>query len=375
MSRKCPAQPIDWTASEFNDKGEAMKTIIMRDSSIQLEEVALPAPGPGQVLVKSLACGICGSDLHLLRHSQEVFDFYSEIGIVDAEVAGGGLVISLGHEYCAEIVAYGADTAQSLPVGARVTSVPFLLSPEGQAGVGVTPGIYGAYSEYFVLSEALLLPVPDGVDNDAVALTEPMAVGLHAVNHGAVQVEEVALVAGCGPIGLACIAALKRKGIETIIASDPDPRGRAMAEQFGAHHTVNPLDRDELALATEFAGGARVVIFECVGLPAMIPDFVRRVPEGACIVFTGLHTGEVAINPAHALVKQLNLKFSYYYTPEEFSESLEALSRGEIPWRSLVTGKVGIDGVSAAFEELMQAKDHIKVIVEPWREGKLEAAN
>lgn len=350
-----------------------MKTIIMRGNSIQLDEVAVPEPGPGQVLVKSLACGICGSDLHMLRHGEEVFDFYKEIGVVDAQDGAPDLEIYPGHEYCAEVVAYGPDTRQLLPVGSRVTSVPFLLTSEGQAGVGVMPGIYGAYSEYFVLSEALLLAVPDGVDNAAVALTEPLAVGLHAVNHGAVQAGEVALVAGCGPIGLACIAALKRQGIATIIASDPDPRGRSLAAQFGASHCVDPLEADEFAMAAELAGGYRVVAFECVGLPAMIPDFIRRAPEGACIVFTGLHTSEVPVHPAHALVKQLNLKFSYYYTPEEYAECLQALGAGAIPWRAMVTGKVGIDGVPAAFRQLLEAKNHIKVIIEPWREGELEA--
>ncbi|MCV6071623.1 butanediol dehydrogenase, partial [Escherichia coli] len=80
------------------------------------------------------------------------------------------------------------------------------------AGVGVTPGTYGAYSEYFLLDEALLLPVPDGMPSEAAALTEPLAVGLHAVNRSEIETEETALVVGCGPIGLAVIAALKQRG-------------------------------------------------------------------------------------------------------------------------------------------------------------------
>ncbi len=347
----------------------------MHGGSVTLEEAPVPTPGPGQVLVKSLACGICGSDLHLLRHGQEVFDFYAEIGILDDETAAAGCDISPGHEFCAEIVAYGEDTRRTLPPGARVTSVPFLLSAGGQVGVGVTPGVYGAYSEYFLLSEDLLLPVPEGMDSDAVALTEPLAVGLHAVNQGELREGEVALVAGCGPIGLACIAALKRQGVQTIVASDPDPRGREMAQRFGASHSIDPNEGDEMALAGELAGGARVVVFECVGVAALIPDFIRRAPEGACIVFTGVHTAPVAIQPAHALVKQLNLRFSYYYTPAEYAECLEALATDEIPWRALVTGKVGIDGVPDAFRQLLEARDHIKVIIEPWRQGELRATH
>ena len=345
----------------------------MRENRVQVETAAIPEPGSGQVLVRSLACGICGSDLHITRHSQEVFDFYSEVGLVDPAAAENALAIPLGHEFCAEIVAYGPDTEQNLPVGQRVTSIPFLPSEQGNMGVGTTPGVYGAYSEYFILSEALLMPVPEGLADEAVTITEPMAVGLHAVNHGASQPDEVALVAGCGPIGVACIVALKRQGVKTIIASDPQDSARLMAEEFGATHTVNPMEVDEIQYAQDLAGTARVVIFECVGIPSMIPDLIYRAPPEACIVFTGLHTGQVAFSPAHALVKQLNIKYSYYYTPEEFAECLLALGAGEIQWQRLVTGKVGIEGVPDAFDELMKPNSHIKVIIEPWHAGALQA--
>ena len=145
----------------------SMKTIVMRDGSVHVEEVAVPEPGRGQVLVKSRACGICGSDLHIVHHAAEVLDFYAEMGMVDPSLAGADLQISLGHEFCAEIVAYGPGTQQELPVGQRVTSIPFIGSDEGTVGVGTTPTVYGAYSEYFLLDESLLLAVPDGMDDAA----------------------------------------------------------------------------------------------------------------------------------------------------------------------------------------------------------------
>lgn len=348
-----------------------MKTIMMRDQRVQVEEVPRPEPGPGQVLVRSLACGICGSDLHIVRHSRDIFDFYQEIGLLSADSGSDVLEVSLGHEFCAEVVAYGPDTAQRIAPGRRVTAVPMLLTEGGTVGVGTTPGVYGAYSEYFLLDEALLLPVPDDLPNEAAALVEPLAVGLHAVNTGAPGCDEVALVAGCGPIGLACIAALKRRGVATIVASDPSPRARALAEVFGATHTVDPTSRDELQLAAELAGEQRVVVLECVGIPRMIPDFIARAPGHACIVFTGLHTAPVSMHPAHALVKQLNLKFSYYYTPEEYAECLAALAAGDLPWRQMITGTVGLAGIPAAFEQLLAPNEHVKVILEPGSDHEL----
>ncbi|TDG15357.1 alcohol dehydrogenase [Seongchinamella unica] len=350
-----------------------MKSIMMRDSRVVLEDAPIPEPGSGQVLVKSLACGICGSDLHLVRHSREIFDFYREIGVVPADTNAQDLEINLGHEFCAEIVSFGPDTNQQLAIGSRVTAVPMLLGEQGQLGVGVTPGVPGAYSEYFLLEEALLLPVPDALPNEAAALVEPLAVGLHAVNHAQPEADEVALVAGCGPIGLACIAALKHLGVKTIVASDPLATGRNNAAAFGATHVADPGAQDEMALATELAGDRRLVVLECVGLPRMIPDFIQRTPEQACIVFTGLHTEPVPFNPAHATVKQLNLKFSYYYEPEEYAACLQVLTGGNIPWQRMITGTVGINHVPDAFATLMQRNEHVKVIIEPFSNHQLRA--
>lgn len=116
---------------------QQMNSIVMQDGSVRLKQVEIPKPARGQVLVRSLACGICGSDLHITRHADEVFDVFHQLGLMPDEV-GEHAQVMLGHEFCAEIVEYGADTQQTLPVGSRVTSVPMLLSQNG-AGVGVTP--------------------------------------------------------------------------------------------------------------------------------------------------------------------------------------------------------------------------------------------
>ncbi|MGJ8484026.1 alcohol dehydrogenase catalytic domain-containing protein [Pseudoalteromonas sp. SYSU M81236] len=196
-----------------------MNSVAMQNGKLHVKQIDIPTPGPGQVLVKSLACGICGSDIHITRHTSDVFDIYKNLGIM-ANDAGDDQEVLLGHEYAAEIVSYGPNTKGELAKGTRVTSVPILLSAGG-AGVGVTPGLYGAYSEYFIVDEALLLPIPDAVPSEAAAITEPLAVGLHAVNRAQMSNDDIAIVVGCGPIGLAAIAALRLQGVKHIIASDP----------------------------------------------------------------------------------------------------------------------------------------------------------
>nr|WP_321385449.1 zinc-binding dehydrogenase [uncultured Vibrio sp.] len=347
-----------------------MNSIVLQDGSIHLQQVDVPKPAPGQVLVRSLACGICGSDLHIARHTGEVFDVYRKLGVM-SESMDDHTEVMLGHEFCAEIVEYGDETQQALPVGSRVTSVPILMSQNG-AGVGVTPGIHGAYSEYFLLDEALLLPVPENVPSEAAALTEPLAVGLHAVNRSDIQTDEVALVVGCGPIGLAAITALKLRGVTNILAVDIQDEKLELAKEFGATRVVNPTKEDEVAIGAEVATGSRLVIFECVGKHTLIDDFIRRAPAGARIVVTGIHTAPTSVNYAYATVKELDLCFSYYYQPHEFEQCLQAIAEGKVPWQKMLTAKVGMDGVESAFKQLMTPNDHIKVVIEPWRNGELQ---
>lgn len=349
---------------------EQMNSIVMQDGAVHLVQSSVPKPQARQVLVRSLACGICGSDLHITRHTSDVFSMYRKLGVMDPTMDDHTGVM-LGHEFCAEIVEYGPDTQQVFAKGARVTSVPILMSQQG-AGVGVTPGLSGAYSEYFILDEALLLAVPDTLPSEAVALTEPLAVGLHAVNRSEIKPNDAALVVGCGPIGLATISALKLRGINTIVAADLQDDKLHNALEFGASHSVNSGEQDEVVFATEHMREGKLFIFECVGITKLINSFIQRAPAQSTLVITGIHTANLSVNYAYATVKELDFKFTYYYQPEEFSQCLSALAEGKVPWQKMLTGKVGMDGVTDAFQQLMSPNEHIKVIIEPWRNGILE---
>ena len=210
----------------------------MHDGDLDLTEIPTPQPGPGEVLVKTLANGICGTDLHCVKHGSAFAAGVKAVTGRDLMDVSKPLV--LGHEFCAEIVDHGPDTQATLAAGTRVVSAPFLLRPKpaqvGFAGVE-TPG---GYAEFMVLTEALSIPVPDGVASDLASMTEPMAVALHAVNRGAVCSGDVPLVIGCGPIGLAVIAALKMRGVGPIVAADFSPARRALAAKLGADVVVNP---------------------------------------------------------------------------------------------------------------------------------------
>src|SRR5262247_4175141 len=217
-----------------------MRAAVMRNRRLVVADISRPEPGPGEVLVKTLACGICGSDLHALRHADRFVEAARRAGSAFAMDLSRDLV--MGHEFCAEIVDHGPATSRTLKPGTRVCSRPSLIRQDGPRTVGYSNDTPGGYAEYMRLTEALLLPVPDGLPTEQAALTEPMAVGLHAVAKARLEPDDVPLVIGCGPVGLAVIAALRLHGARPIVAADFSSRRRELAVALGADVVVNPAE-------------------------------------------------------------------------------------------------------------------------------------
>src|SRR5215475_972691 len=215
-----------------------MRAAVMRNRQLVVADISRPEPGPGEVLVKTLACGICGSDLHALRHADRFVEASRRAGSAFTMDLSRDVV--MGHEFCAEIVDHGPATAHTLPAGTRVCSQPRLVRPDGPRTVGYSNDTPGGYAEYMRLTEPLLLRVPDGLSTEQAALTEPMAVGLHAVAKARLEPDDAPLVIGCGPVGLAVIAALRLQRARPIVAADFSPRRRELALAMGADAVVDP---------------------------------------------------------------------------------------------------------------------------------------
>jgi threonine dehydrogenase-like Zn-dependent dehydrogenase len=347
-----------------------MRAAVMRHRTLVVDEVPDPIPGPGQVLVRTLACGICGSDLHALRHAEQMVEATRDAG-AGAFAMDLSRDVVMGHEFCAEVLEHGPGSAPGLRAGERVCAMPILLHSGGLASVGYSNDFPGGYGERMLLMEPLLLPVPNGLATEAAALTEPMAVGEHAVVMARLEKTDATLVVGCGPVGLAAIAALARRRIEPIVASDFSPARRALAAAMGAHEVVDPAQESPFARLAARAPGRTAVVFECVGVPGMLDRLCREAPAGARLVVAGVCMEEDRIRPFVPIVKQLQLQFVLGYTPEEFAGTLRAIAEGEIDTAPLVTAKVGVDGVAGAFEALASPERHAKILVEPWREGGL----
>lgn len=325
------------------------------------DDVEEPVPGPGQVLVGVRACGICGSDLHFAAHGEQMLELTRQMHGMPVDPGAGidlGGDVFMGHEFAAEVLEAGPDTDTPAP-GTLVTSLPVLVSAAGVQPIVYSNTTIGGYAERMLLSAPLLLPIPNGLDPRHAALTEPLAVGLHAVNKSGIGRGETALVLGCGPIGIAIIAALSNSGVETIVAADFSPRRRDLAMAMGAHQVLDP------ATGSPFDTVTPAVVFEAVGVPGVIDDALRRAPVGARMVVAGVCMQADTVHPFFAITKQISIQFVLAYDPDEFAGSLRALAEGDIDVTPVITGEVGLEQVGTAFDDLGDPERHCKILVTP----------
>jgi threonine dehydrogenase-like Zn-dependent dehydrogenase len=350
-----------------------MRAAVMRDWELRIDDVPDPVPGAGQVLTKVLSCGICGSDLHMLRHGEELrrvtdeLEAEQEPAPVDPmrpKVFDPAHDTVMGHEFCCEVVDVGPDVS-ALSVGDIVVSMPVAFDAGGLHAVGYSNDYPGGYGELVVLNELLALKVPDGVPHRLAAMTEPLAVGVHAVAKSRITPGDAALVLGLGPVGLACVAELRMRGIGPIVGADFSPRRRVLAEHLGCDVVVDPRERSAMSAWREVDGNRPLVIFEAVGVPGMIDQSMRMAPKDTRILVVGVCMQEDRIHPMAGIGRELSLQFALGYSPEEFASALAAIAEGRIDLGPMITGAVSIDEIPRAFAELGNPEHHAKILVEP----------
>jgi len=335
----------------------------MERGILQEAELKDPVPGKGEVLVKSIACGICGSDLHASQHTE---DF-----VATSREAGGAFKLTtlnpvvLGHEFCAEIVDYGPNTEKSLAPGSLVCAAPVLLR-EPFVSIGYSEETPGGFAEYMLLSEALMVPVPAGTQAEHAALTEPVAVALHAIRKASLNGNEEVVIMGCGPVGLAIITILKNTFNGKIIASDLSPSRRSLAEDIGAHQVVNPIEVSPFS-SSHLEKGKQVIVFECIGVPGILDTIFLEAPQDSRVVVVGVCIQQDSIRPLIAINKELSMQFVLGWTMEEFSESLQNISEGIFDVAPLITKEIGLGQIAETFKELATPNKNAKVLVKPWQ--------
>lgn len=383
-----------------------MKALFCHHTQLSVEQAQPLTPAKGQVLLEVMRCGICGSDLHMQHHADHMHELTSKVGFEG--VAKNSDKFVFGHEFCGKILDYGPKTRKQFKADTLVCAMPLLkVGDLGYQSTGLSPNASGGYAEQVLVEKSLMFAVPNGLNVDSAALTEPMAVALHAVRRSKIKTHEPAIVIGCGPVGLGVIAMLKASGVKTVIASDFSLNRRKLAEQCGADYLIDPKQQSPFQNWKDFGllGNAsealnfglgvfekvnalpipwwhawrmaeklgampkRPVIFECVGVPGVLQQIIEGAPLFSSIVVVGVCMQSDRIEPALAINKELEMKFVLGYTPLEFRDSLYMLAEGKLKVDHLITGIVGLDGVENAFAALKDPEQHAKILVDPKKEG------
>jgi threonine dehydrogenase-like Zn-dependent dehydrogenase len=336
-----------------------MRAAVVKGSRLVLEDIPEPVAGAGQVLVRTLANGICGSDLHTLDPQQ-----------ARRPRPPGPLV--LGHEFCAEVVSYGGGASERpFAVGSAVCANPFV--PGGL----VNPG---GLAEFMVLDIEQCFPVPESVPPTYAALTEPLAVGIRAVAVGeGLPGGAPYVVNGCGPIGLSVIAALRALGRGPIIATDLSPVRLSVAERLGVDEAVNASQDSFLdhlapygftpAPMSAYVDRGRqaplgLTIHECTGADGMLPRLIETAPRHSSIISVGIPVKPDALPSITALMSELSIGWALAYRREELELALSRIAAGSTDCAAFVTSTVPLDQAQAAVDALRDAKE-VKVIVQP----------
>lgn len=354
-----------------------MKAVVLEAGQMGVREVPSPSPAAGQLRVKSLACGVCGSDLHARDHSDHLCDLLHRAGF--RGFMNPELPVVMGHEFCAEVLENGKG-ATRFSRGQRVVGLPFVTGTDGVELIGYSNSFNGAFAEEMLLEEALLFPVPDHVETAVAALAEPLSVAVHAVAESGADGNCVFAVHGCGPVGLFVIARLKALGFGPVMAIDPSSARRTMAERMGADFVTAPDGdaqehwwRDQglyIGLSNTVAAAARgpmgrPVVFECVGKPGMLTSIAEASPVSSVVTVVGNCMEPDRIEPALLLQKSIQLRFVFAYSADEFGQAFEMICAAPERLKPLITGEVGLHSVREAFDALMSGGEQVKMLVMP----------
>ena len=333
---------------------------------VRVEELEIPQPKANQIKIEVKYCGICGSDLHEYLGGP-IFIPVDKPHPYTGEKAP----LVMGHEFSGEVVEVGPEITK-FKVGDRVTVEP-IHAKDGLKGkynldpnlnfIGLAGG-GGGFSEYVVVNEDQAHKLPDNVDFEQGALTEPAAVGLYAVRQSRIQAGDTAAVFGCGPIGLLVIDALRAAGASRIFAVELSPERQAKAKELGAI-VVDPSKEDAVESIRRQTGGGVNVSFEVTGVSVVLQQSLEAAEKGGELVVVSIWEQPATIHPNEIVIQEKTMKGVIAYR-DVFPKVLELMGKGYFSKDILVTKRIKLeDIVEEGFNALVKDKIQVKILVSP----------
>ncbi len=338
-----------------------MKSIVAHAAKdLRIEEHDMPTPGPGQVLIKMAAGGICGSDLHYYNHGG-----FGPIRLKEP--------MTLGHEVAGHIETLGPEVdgfapgdlvaiSPSRPCGqcsfCSAGTQNHCLNMRFYGSAMPFPHIQGAFSEY-VVADVAQCALATGLSAGEAAMAEPLSVVLHAARQAGDLFGKRVLVTGCGPIGLLAVLVARAAGARDILATDIADFTLSKARDVGADHTVNVLSDDAGLSQYEASKGYFDVLFECSGVAQALASAVPALRPRATIMQLGLG-GDMTLPLQAMTAKELQLKGSFRFHSEFFT-AVDMMKRKRLDVTPLITHAIPMQDAIRAFELASDRSQAVKV--------------
>lgn len=335
-----------------------MRAAVLRGvQDLVIEERPVPAPGVGEVLVRVLAVGVCGSDVHYYEHGR-IGGFVVESPMV------------LGHEASGVVVAVG-DGVPPERIGERVSiepGVPDLSCDQCLAGrynlcpamrFHATPPIDGSLTEFVVIHSSFAHPVPDTLSDDAAALLEPLSVGVWANRKARTTANSRVLITGAGPVGLVALQVALAFGATEVVVADLNPHRLELAVQLGATGVIN-VDQTTIAES----GVEPTVFLECSGHPASSRDGIRAVARAGRVVLVGMGGDELALPLSHVQAREIEVTGTFRYA-NTWPAAIALAAGGRVDVDRLVTGHFPLDRTLDALLEGKNNPRAVKAVINP----------
>lgn len=336
-------------------------------------------PKPGEVRLKIMATGICGSDVHGYlgitgRRTPPMIMGHEFAGIVDALGDGvngtdDGRGANGMDDGCG---ANGTDDGRGIDVGMRATVQPVVFCGScayclrGETNLCVNRRFFGvmaengSMAEYLCVPARLLVPLPDGMSMEQGAMAEAAAVAYGAVRRaGSLSGKEVAIV-GAGPIGLLILQMAKAFGAERVYVSDLDDSRLQAARMLGAGKVVNP-GREELS---GLIPGGVDVSFEAVGMAPTVAQAIDLTKNGGTSVWVGNSHKIIDVDMQAIVTRRLNVLGSYIYTHQEFLDTVKLLNDGTINCDAIISHQYPLEkGVEVMADMAENPRKYLKVLL------------
>lgn len=337
-----------------------------KQRDVRVEEIEIPQMGENQIKIAVEYCGICGSDLHEYLGGPIFIPVEAPHPYTNEKAP-----ITMGHEFSGEVVEVGSGI-KKFKVGDRVTVEPIFAKDGLKGKYNLDPNLTfiglggggGGFSEFVVVNEDQAHKLPDEIDYEQGALTEPAAVALYAVRQSKFRTGDKVAVFGCGPIGLLIIDALRAGGATEIYAVELSHERQEKAAKLGAI-IIDPSKVDAVKEIKERTNGGVNVSYEVTGVPKVLEQALESAEKDGELMVVSIWESSAPIHPNEIVIQERAMKGVIAYR-DVFPSTLDLMKKGYFSKDLLVTKHIKIDDiVTEGFEALVKEKSQVKILVSP----------